>query len=327
MRHRSNTAITSGLALFVCQLLLVFQFQTIHAQAAAAQEAQTPDYTMATVGGHEILFSRVERHVRQTIGDRDVSDQQRRALQAVALQKLVKREIVNHFFDVRKFNVGKSQIRFEVDLLTANLETVGQTLDEFLSKDNRTQKDLDREISWKLRWKKYLDKHLTEEALQTYFDRNRKKFDGTEVKVAQILFALPENSDNTASTLEASKKVLEKIRAGELTWKAAVESHSIAESTNNGGVVGWIRYREPMTPEFSQAAFSLEPGQIAEPFSSRFGIHLVKCLEVKAGSAELGDVRGEVQSAAARDLFEQIADRHQTEVTVEIVRDRKPSER
>jgi peptidyl-prolyl cis-trans isomerase D len=55
------------------------------------------------------------------------------------------------------------------------------------------------------------------------------------------------------------------------------EENSTDGSASQGGDLGWFIY-EDMVPEFSEAAFSLEIGQISEIVESQFGWHIIQLL-------------------------------------------------
>jgi parvulin-like peptidyl-prolyl isomerase len=62
-----------------------------------------------------------------------------------------------------------------------------------------------------------------------------------------------------------------------------------------------------MDEAFSRAAFALAKGDLSPPVRSPFGVHLIRCDDVKPGSKKLADVRAEVQDALSRELLEKLA--------------------
>ena len=65
-----------------------------------------------------------------------------------------------------------------------------------------------------------------------------------------------------------------------------------------------------MVPEFEQAAFSLQPGQVSELVKTQYGFHIIKVVEKQAGSTQtLDQVRAQIQQTLAA----QIADRQITD--------------
>lgn len=70
-----------------------------------------------------------------------------------------------------------------------------------------------------------------------------------------------------------AKAALKRVKSGEDFAKVAkeVSKDKVAE----GGDLDWFT-RGRMVPEFADAAFKLEPGQISEPVKSPFGWHIIK---------------------------------------------------
>jgi peptidyl-prolyl cis-trans isomerase C len=74
----------------------------------------------------------------------------------------------------------------------------------------------------------------------------------------------------------SAKAALERVKKGEDFAKVATELSK--DPGGEGGDLGWFT-KERMVPEFSEAAFKLEPGQISEPVKSQFGWHIIKVEE------------------------------------------------
>jgi len=69
-----------------------------------------------------------------------------------------------------------------------------------------------------------------------------------------------------------------RIEAGQATFEQLAREHSQDASARNGGDLGWAN-PGMFVPEFEDTVSSLSPGQIAEPITSRFGVHLIQLVE------------------------------------------------
>ncbi len=77
-------------------------------------------------------------------------------------------------------------------------------------------------------------------------------------------------------TEEEAKAALARIKAGEDFAKVATELSK--DPAGEGGDLGWFT-KDRMVPEFAEAAFKLQPGQISDPVKSQFGWHIIKVEE------------------------------------------------
>jgi peptidyl-prolyl cis-trans isomerase C len=77
-------------------------------------------------------------------------------------------------------------------------------------------------------------------------------------------------------TEEDAKAALARIKAGEDFAKVATELSK--DPAGEGGDLGWFT-KDRMVPEFADAAFKLQPGQVSDPVQSQFGWHIIKVEE------------------------------------------------
>ena len=70
----------------------------------------------------------------------------------------------------------------------------------------------------------------------------------------------------------------QRIQASQADFAALAREHSQDGSAPGGGDLGWAN-PGMFVPEFEDVMDDLAPGQIAEPFVSRFGVHLLQVLE------------------------------------------------
>jgi peptidyl-prolyl cis-trans isomerase C len=105
---------------------------------------------------------------------------------------------------------------------------------------------------------------LTDAATKAAYDEAAKaQKPETEIHARHIL--VPTDADAEAA--------LKRVKGGEDFAKVAKEVSK--DPGSEGGDLGWFT-KDRMVPEFADAAFKLEPGQISEPVKSAFGWHIIK---------------------------------------------------
>jgi peptidyl-prolyl cis-trans isomerase C len=109
-------------------------------------------------------------------------------------------------------------------------------------------------------------KAVTPEAMQAFYEDQVKSVKvETEVRARHILIA----------DEEEAKKVLARVKAGEDFTKLAAELSTDPGSGKDGGDLGYFT-KQRMVPEFAEAAFITEIGQISNIVKSQFGYHIIK---------------------------------------------------
>lgn len=113
---------------------------------------------------------------------------------------------------------------------------------------------------------------------------NKKNPDPGKVQVAHILIAPAEGEDfDDEKLLKKANEVYEKAKNGEDFSELAntYSSDKTDEDENFDGIMPYFGLGEMVLP-FEQAAFGLkEIGDIAEPFKTRFGYHIMKLIGKK----------------------------------------------
>ena len=99
----------------------------------------------------------------------------------------------------------------------------------------------------------------------------------------------------------AEQKLLDikrRVVAGQ-DFAALAKENSDDGSAKDGGDLGWAN-PGMFVPEFEQVMNSLAPGQISEPFASRFGLHVLQVLERRESQLSNREQR-ELARAALRE--------------------------
>ncbi len=105
---------------------------------------------------------------------------------------------------------------------------------------------------------------ITDEAMKkVYDDAAKAQKPETEVRARHILVA----------SEDEAKAALKRIEAGEDFAKVATELSK--DPGSEGGDLGYFT-KDKMVPEFADAAFKLNVGQVSQPVKSQFGWHIIK---------------------------------------------------
>jgi peptidyl-prolyl cis-trans isomerase C len=175
------------------------------------------------------------------------------------------------------------------------LEDIGPTLPQQIQGPQREAYVLDYLIDMKLAAKKFIadkmaagpeivrkteyykDKVLSETVLggvaknaatdaemKKVYDEAKSKEKPEEEAHARHILVPTENE---------AKDVLKRLKGGEEFAKVAKEVSK--DPGSEGGDLGWFT-KERMVPEFADAAFKLNKGQLSEPVKSQFGWHIIQ---------------------------------------------------
>ncbi|MBX2855253.1 MAG: peptidylprolyl isomerase [Rhodobacteraceae bacterium] len=116
-----------------------------------------------------------------------------------------------------------------------------------------------------------IEPKLTEDAVRAQYDEMVAELpQEEEVRARHIL----------VETEEAAKEVKASVDGGADFAELAKEK-STGPSGPSGGDLGFFRQGQ-MVPEFSDAAYALQPGEVSEPVKTSFGWHVIKVEERRA---------------------------------------------
>lgn len=129
--------------------------------------------------------------------------------------------------------------------------------------------------------------------LQQYYQQNQDEFRTEEqVQARHILLRTGERSVEEARRQLAAAK--ERLAAGEDFAALVRELSEEPGAAERGGDLGWFG-RGAMVPEFEQAAFGAEVGEIVGPIETPFGVHILEVTGRRPGGVRpFPEVRAEI---------------------------------
>ena len=107
---------------------------------------------------------------------------------------------------------------------------------------------------------------VTDDEAKKFFDDNPVQFAGQPTVAASHILVDSE---------EKANEILAQINAGEISFEDAAKAHSTCPSSEQGGSLGEFGHGQ-MVPEFDEACFSMEIGEVRGPVKTQFGYHLIR---------------------------------------------------
>jgi len=151
---------------------------------------------------------------------------------------------------------------------------------------------------------------VTPQEIESYYNANVQQFQMPEQVRASHILLKTEGKDE-ATVRKQAEDILKEAKAPGADFAALAKKYSEDDGSKvNGGDLDYFS-KGRMVPEFEQAAFSMQPGQISDLVKSQFGFHIIKVVDKKAASTRpLDDVRTQIQGTlTAQRVDQQIADR------------------
>lgn len=140
---------------------------------------------------------------------------------------------------------------------------------------------------------------ITDEQVAAYYEENKAAFTQPEQRRARhILLRVASSApEDVVQQAEAkAQDLVAQIRGG-ADFEALAREHSADPgSASKGGDLGWFP-RGRMVPQFDEAVFSMEPGQVSDPVRTNFGFHVIRLEEIKPTAPQpLEEVTEQIRS-------------------------------
>ncbi|HKK11363.1 MAG TPA: peptidylprolyl isomerase [Flavobacteriaceae bacterium] len=159
---------------------------------------------------------------------------------------------------------------------------------------------------------------VTPEEVREFFNKipkDERPIFGTELKVAQIVVIPKVTEEEKQRAIDKLKEIKADIidNGASFITKAVLYSDDIA-SRKNGGKYTLNKKRPQMVKEFRDVAFSLQEGEISEPFETEYGYHIIYLEKIRGQEYDIRHIliRPKVTQEAideARERIKKIRDR------------------
>jgi foldase protein PrsA len=198
----------------------------------------------------------------------------------------VLRELVYGKVLSENYEVTDEEVKKEIEKIK---EQYGPQFDMVLQQSGfKTEEQLLRTMKVGLLQEKAAmkDIEVTEEEIQEHYNNLK-----TEVRASHILVGD-----------EATAKEVEKKLSEGASFEDLAKEYSSDGSAANGGDLGFFG-PGAMVPEFEEAAYALEVGEVSGPVQSEFGFHIIKLTDKKE-PAPLDEMREEIEMELRRNKID-----------------------
>ena len=198
------------------------------------------------------------------------------------LGRMIDRELLWQAAETRGFVVEDFRVQAELDEIRSRFDSDAMYRAQ-LRIFGTSEEELAQQIRRRLSVRKLLaeqvlaDVDVTREAVARYYEDHRADFvDARQVRARHILLKVPEDADaaTVQGVLERARELARQAREG-ADFAALAREHSAGPSATDGGDLGWFGHGAMVVP-FDVAAFALQPGEVSDPVSTEFGVHVIK---------------------------------------------------
>lgn len=274
------------------------------AQVTPSGQSQVADYVVAVVNSVPVTNHEVNKRAREIAQQLAAPQQGKQDKQAKQPKQKLKAPVVNDALLKQALDeliVQKAAIQYvrnttlvvtEDDFNDAERKLASQR--NVSPKDFRARVMAERRISETEYRKDLTDQLLLRKMREARVDMAREKI--TDIEAMQWLreqktseARVTENharhilllNDKGLSEQQAFAKLgdlRKQIIAGKLEFATAARTVSQDGSAEHGGDLGWAP-EGAFVPEFEERLAMMQPGQLSQPFASRFGTHLVQLID------------------------------------------------
>nr|WP_317235861.1 peptidylprolyl isomerase [Aestuariivivens insulae] len=278
------------------------------------------DGVAAVVGDYIILESDIPKNRIQLeaggYNTKDITD-------CELMGKLLEDKLYAHHAIQDSIQVSDAEIRRQVDYqIEQFLQQVNGSMErllEFYKKDDeKSFRDEMFEINKantlaaRMQAKVIEEVEVTPEEVRTFFNnipKDKRPTFGTTLKVARIVAKPKVSEEEKQKVIDRLKEFKADVEENGASFRSKVILYGEDPGLKQSGYKYTLNRKQPrMVKEFRQVAFSLQEGEISEPFETDFGFHIIQLLKIRGQEYDVSHVllRPKVSNEAVQEAKERL---------------------
>ena len=300
MKTKVFTKLTIAIALFIGVSSMKAQEIIIEKdslkQSKTLLKKQRIDGIIATVGDYVVLDSDIDKSFLEISGSGgSIKDITRCQMLGKLLEdKLYAHQAIQDSIVVKDEEV-KEKMTQQIDYMVEQLGSMDKVISYFKkSNEDDFRTDLfeilkQQKLAAEMQRKIVDPIKITPEETRTFFKRipeSERPIFGTELEIAQIVVSPKVTEVEKQKAIDKLKLIKSEVQAGASFKTRAVIYTDDKGSASTGGFYK-ITKKTPFVKEFKDVAFSLQEGEISDPFETEFGYHIIMLEKIKGQELEL----------------------------------------
>ena len=270
---------------------------SVRTSKQSSNKKQKVDGVVATVGDYLILDSDIDKNFLEL------------SSQGNSIEGITRCQMIGRLMEERLYAhqaVQDSIVVTDTEInnlmeekITAMMEQTGGTMDKLVKFYKKNSEEEFRTYFFDIlkmnkltneMQKSIVDKvEITPEEVRNFYKKIPKEdlpVFGDEIEVSQIVIAPKVTEEEKQKTIDKLNGFKKDILAGSSFFSKAVLYSQDPGSKSNGGFYKMNR-KTPFVKEFKDVAFSLNEGEISEPFETSFGYHIIYIEKIRGQEVDL----------------------------------------
>lgn len=291
-------------------LLLFASFS--NSTVCLSENSRAPEPALATVNDIAIYPKELYQEMGQLkaemeMRNRPLSERQIEQLRSQLVENLIERELLYQHAQQRKILIRSKWVN---DALKELQEQLGSpaAMKTYLTGSGMTKRELEERVSKGLVVRRMLRREalrsikVSEAEIQAFYREHAELFQqGEKVRVRHILTEVKDwkNQDQQTAAMQKIRAFQNQIETGAKFAVLALE-FSDCPSKARGGDLGYLTM-DQMVDAFASTVGRLQPGEISDIVTTRFGYHLIQLVDRQPPSTvNYREARGKIERTLRR---------------------------